>query len=204
MSGSTDETKKVGGGGILGDNDDDVYSLDLNSSGGDSKSASEYDSDSNGKGGGGRRGRGGGGRGGVSDGGGMNANDFGVARRETKAVGGLRWCVVFVLVVSMTLVAVTTYFYLREEEMSEFEEQFQGDSFKILSSLGASLDKAIAGVDAYVISMLSYAHETNQTWPFVTVPDFEARSEKFLALTRYERRIKISVSLSQGHCYLPI
>ena len=156
-------------GGTMFDEENDAYSVGLHSIN-DSKEASEYDTDSNGKSG--------------RDGAAGTGLEYEVGKRETKAVGGLRWCVFFVLVISMTLVAVTTYFYLRNEEIREFEEKFEGDSFKILSSLGASIDKAIAGVDAYVVTMLSYARETNQTWPFVTIPDFEARSAKFLALTR--------------------
>ena len=31
---------------------------------------------------------------------------------------------------------------------------------------------------------LSYARDHDQTWPFVTIPDFESRSQKFLSLTK--------------------
>jgi hypothetical protein len=83
----------------------------------------------------------------------------------------------------MILFALGTYFYTTNAETDEFEKQFNEDAIKVLQSLGESLDKAIAGVDAMVLNMLSYARDTNQTWPYVTIPDFEARSAKFLALT---------------------
>lgn len=78
-----------------------------------------------------------------------------LARRESSAVGSFRLLVILVLVVSTVVVAVLTYEYTRRSEEALFEETFKDDALKILESLGSSLDKAIAGVDAYVISMVS-------------------------------------------------
>jgi hypothetical protein len=107
-----------------------------------------------------------------------------LAKRETRAVLKSKLLVFGVLLASAILVAAMTYVYTSGAEQSEFETAFEQDARKVLESLGASLDKAIAGVDAYVITMLSYARDTNQTWPFVTIPDFEASSGKFLDLTK--------------------
>ncbi|KAL7572637.1 hypothetical protein ACA910_010388 [Epithemia clementina (nom. ined.)] len=107
-----------------------------------------------------------------------------IAKRETKQIFRLRVLVFSVLFLSMVLVSVVTYYYTSTNEQTGFEEAFKDNAGKVLQSLGASLDKALAGVDAFVVSMLSYARETNQTWPYVTIPDFEARSTKFLALTK--------------------
>jgi hypothetical protein len=106
-----------------------------------------------------------------------------LASRESKAVWHLRLLVFAVLLLTMVLFSLGTYFYTSNAETDEFEQQFHEDATKVLQSLGESLDKAIAGVDTMVLSMLSYARDTNQTWPYVTVPDFESRSAKFLALT---------------------
>ena len=78
-----------------------------------------------------------------------------LARRESSAVGSLRLLAILVLVVSTVGVAVLTYEYTRRSEEALFEESFNDDALKILESLGSSLDKAIARVDAYVISMVS-------------------------------------------------
>ncbi|KAL7569519.1 hypothetical protein ACA910_013893 [Epithemia clementina (nom. ined.)] len=107
-----------------------------------------------------------------------------IAKRETQQIFLLRVLVFSVLFLSMVLVSVLTYYYTSTNEQTDFEEAFQDNAGKVLQALGASLDKAIAGVDAFVTSILSHARDTNQTWPFVTVPDFEARSTKFLALTK--------------------
>lgn len=110
--------------------------------------------------------------------------EYGIGQRETKFVVRLRRLVCLVLVISMGLVAFVTYYYLSNSERDDFEQRYHENAHKVLATLGASLDKAIAGVDAFVIDMLSYARGTEQTWPFVTIPDFEARSAKFLSLTK--------------------
>ena len=78
-----------------------------------------------------------------------------LAGRETKAVWSLRLLVILVLVASTIGVAIVTYQYTRKVETALFEDTFEDDALKILESLGSSLDKAIAGIDAYVISMVS-------------------------------------------------
>ena len=78
-----------------------------------------------------------------------------LARRESSAVGSFRLLAILVLVVSTVVVAVLTYEYTRRSEEALFEENFKDDAVKILESLGSSLDKAIAGVNAYVNSMVS-------------------------------------------------
>ncbi|CAB9518478.1 Receptor-type guanylate cyclase gcy [Seminavis robusta] len=107
-----------------------------------------------------------------------------LGKRESKAVFSSKVLVFGVLLLSAVVVAVVTYKFTSQAEVNEFETAFEQDARKVLESLGASLDKAIAGVDAYVMTMLSYARDTNQTWPRVTIPDFEARSGKFLDLTK--------------------
>jgi len=107
-----------------------------------------------------------------------------VAHKENNAVWSLRLLVGGVLLLSMVLVGVGTYFYTNNTEVSAFEENFHEHAVKVLSALSESLHKTLGGVDTYVVSMMSYAKDTNSTWPFVTIPDFEARSEKVLAFTK--------------------
>ena len=92
-----------------------------------------------------------------------------LARRETKAVCGLRFLVFGVLICSMTTVAVLVFLSLRDAEQDAFEEQFQEDATKVLASLGLSLDLTLGGLDAFVVNMIAEAKASNQPWPFVTV-----------------------------------
>ena len=92
-----------------------------------------------------------------------------IAKRETKAVCGVRMLVFGVLLCSMTAVAVLVFYALRNSEQDSFEQQFYENADKILASLGLSLDLTLGGLDALVVNMVSEAKKTNQTWPFVTV-----------------------------------
>ena len=80
--------------------------------------------------------------------------------------------------------ATFTYIFTSKAEVAQFEQQFEEDAQKIMQSIGASVDSTIAAVDAFAIGLLSFARDTNQTWPFVTIPDLEARTSKVLALTK--------------------
>ena len=52
-----------------------------------------------------------------------------------------------------------------------------------MQGIGASLAYTLGGADAMVVSMGNYANANNQTWPFVTIPDFGVRADKIMGLT---------------------
>ncbi|KAL7564099.1 hypothetical protein ACA910_012376 [Epithemia clementina (nom. ined.)] len=106
-----------------------------------------------------------------------------LARRETKAVCGVRFLVFGVLLCSMMAVAILVFHQLRSNETNSFEKQFREDSSKVLASLGLSIDLTLGGLDALVVNMASEAKAYNQTWPFVTIPDFAVRAQKTKSLT---------------------
>jgi len=72
---------------------------------------------------------------------------------------------------------------LRILKKKNFEEQFLDDAHKVLEAVGSSLYLTLGAIDALVDSMISFAHYTNQTWPFVTIPDFAVRSAKIRSLS---------------------
>jgi hypothetical protein len=106
-----------------------------------------------------------------------------LANKETKMVGRLKIVVLLVLMFSAIGVALSVFFYVRNSELDAFEESFNSDGVKVLSSLGANLDLTMEAMDSFAVSILSYARETNQTWPFVTIPDFAIRAGKLLTLS---------------------
>jgi hypothetical protein len=106
-----------------------------------------------------------------------------LANKETKVVGRLKIVVLLVLMFSAVGVALSVFFYVRNSELDAFEESFNSDGVKVLSSLGANLDLTMEAMDSFAVSILSYARETNQTWPFVTIPDFAIRAGKLLTLS---------------------
>ena len=106
-----------------------------------------------------------------------------LANKETQTVGRLKIVVLLLLVFSAIGVALAVFYYVRNSELEDFEESFHGDAVKVLSSLGANLDLTMEAMDTFATSILSYARETNQSWPFVTVPDFAIRGAKLLSLS---------------------
>ena len=106
-----------------------------------------------------------------------------LAKRESKAVLGMRFLVFGVLIVSTIVVAVLVYYYTSNAARTQFETSFVMDAQKVLQGIGTSLAYTLGGTDAMVVNMVSYASATNQTWPFVTMPDFGVQADKFKGLT---------------------
>lgn len=96
----------------------------------------------------------------------------------------LRFLVLAVLVASTVLLALIVHRYLSNTEEEEFESEFQSDATKVFRSIGITLDQTLGAVDAMEVSMVSLAKTTNQSWPFVTIPDFAVRTAKTLRLAK--------------------
>jgi hypothetical protein len=106
-----------------------------------------------------------------------------IAKSETKNVGRLKVIVAFVLIASTIAVATIVYVYLSRSEETKFQDQFNDDGHKIFASIGASLDKTFGMMDNLAVMLVAHAKETNQTWPFVTLPNYGIRAAKLLLLT---------------------
>jgi hypothetical protein len=107
-----------------------------------------------------------------------------LAKKETAAVVRLKGIVVLVLVAFTALVSTVVYFYLSSSEQEQFESQYHDDARKVLQGMGISLDQTLGSFDGLAVALVSHARETNQSWPFVTVPDFAVRMSKLLPLTK--------------------
>ena len=107
-----------------------------------------------------------------------------IAKRETRIVTGLRFVVLTVLVTSTILLAWTVHSYLSNAEQDKFHGEFESDATKVLRSIGITLDQTLGAVDAMEVSIVSHAKATNQSYPFVTIPDFAVRAAKMRRLAR--------------------
>jgi class 3 adenylate cyclase len=107
-----------------------------------------------------------------------------IAREENAAVLTSRIIVLAVLVLSTSAVAFAVYYYINKTEQTDFESQFVGDSYKVFQALGSVLDLSLGTVDAFVVSMVSYASSSNSTWPFVTLPNHAVRVAKIRSLSK--------------------
>jgi hypothetical protein len=107
-----------------------------------------------------------------------------LASQETKAVRRLKVSVIFSLLLSMIAVAFTAYYLTSQQEEDQFKDAYYGDAHKVMSAMGENLERTLQAADAFVSSMASHAQVSNQTWPFVVIPDFAVRAEKVRELSK--------------------
>ena len=72
-----------------------------------------------------------------------------------------RLLVLAVLLISMIGVALTVHIYVSSSEKRAFEDQFRENATKVLDAIGISFDTSLGAVDAFVISLVSYARYSN-------------------------------------------
>jgi hypothetical protein len=105
-----------------------------------------------------------------------------LASKETRAVTRLKFLVFGSLFCSMVAVALSAYFLTAQGERRNFEMQFYDDAYKILGNMGQNLQRTMEVSDAFITSITSYAAHTNQTWPYVVIPDYSVTAEKIRSL----------------------
>ena len=106
-----------------------------------------------------------------------------ISKKETKDVLHLKLLVLFILVVAASTIASCVYIYITRNETSQFESKFHNDADKISVAVGSSLHRTLGLLDSLSVTYVSYARNQNDSWPFVTLPDFGARMAKLLPLT---------------------
>jgi hypothetical protein len=105
-----------------------------------------------------------------------------LASNETRVVTKLKLLVFGSLFFSMVAVVLGAYYLTLQAEITSFELHFHDDANKILGNIGQNLQRSMEASDAFITSITSYAANTNQTWPFVVIPDFSVRAEKIRSL----------------------
>jgi hypothetical protein len=98
-----------------------------------------------------------------------------LARKETKAVNVLRVIVLVLLLVTATLTSVGVYLYTSNEEKHNFEVEYQANAERIIESFHDAVARRLGAINSMATAITSYALDTNQTFPFVTIPHFEIR-----------------------------
>jgi hypothetical protein len=106
-----------------------------------------------------------------------------ISKNATKNVLHLKILVIIILLVSATTLAVCAYSYTKKSENKQFESKFGYDAHKVLDAVGSSLDKTLGLMDSLAVTLVSYAKDKNDKWPFVTLPDFGPRMAKLLPQT---------------------
>jgi hypothetical protein len=98
-----------------------------------------------------------------------------LARRETKIVSALRVLVLVLLLVTATLTSIGVYFHTSNEETQMFESTYQANTERIVESFHDALEHRLGAIDSMATAITSYSLDAKQTFPFVTIPNFEIR-----------------------------
>jgi hypothetical protein len=98
-----------------------------------------------------------------------------LARRETKAVNMLRALVLVLLFVAATITSVGVYLYTSNDETQKFESGYQANAQRIVESFHDAVERRLGAINSMATAITSYSLDTKQTFPFVTIPDFEKR-----------------------------
>ena len=106
-----------------------------------------------------------------------------ISKKATKNVFHMKILVIAILIVSASSLAACAFSFIRKSETKQFESKFGYDAQKVLEAIGSSLDRTLGLMDGLAVTLVSYARDKNDTWPFVTLPDFGPRMAKLLPQT---------------------
>ena len=67
--------------------------------------------------------------------------------------------------------------------MSKFRDNFTSDAIKIFEAIGSGIESSFAVLDLMSTTLVSHAQAANETWPFVTLPNYANRASKTLAIS---------------------
>lgn len=106
-----------------------------------------------------------------------------LSRAESRKIFGVKLIVLFVLTLFAILTGWLVYYSTHKTERIQFEEKFKDDAFKLLDSVGKTLDMTFGATTVMATSLASEAKTTNQSWPFVTINDYAVRCVRLLSMT---------------------
>ena len=114
-------------------------------------------------------------------------NHISVAEKEQKWVNRSKVLVILVLLVAVAATASSIFLILRNEEEQDFQAQFQNYANQIIAVSQSNALSSFEMIESFSVSITSYASDTEQTWPYVTIPDFAARVDRVVAQSHASR-----------------
>jgi len=100
-----------------------------------------------------------------------------MATKETTAVIWQRALVLVVLLIAAVAVLVTVWLISSLLEKEDFKDNFEGAATKLLDSFQQIVKQKVGVIAALSgVSYTSYARSRNDTWPLVTINDFQQRA----------------------------
>lgn len=107
-----------------------------------------------------------------------------MAEPETIAVRILRVITLLVMVGATVAVSVYVYVFMKNNEEEALEENFYDLANRLVDGFHANAALRVQTLDMLGISLTSSAIASNQTWPYCTFDDFEARATAARAIIK--------------------
>jgi hypothetical protein len=101
-------------------------------------------------------------------------NEF--SKKESVAVNRLRLLVFGVIMVAAVSISAIVYIITKDGEDKEFESQFHGMSEQLVSTFEGIISYRISVLGGLRVSAISHAMDNNNSWPFVTLSNFQQRA----------------------------
>jgi hypothetical protein len=98
-----------------------------------------------------------------------------LTRRETKAVNVLRALVLVLLFVTAFIASTGAYLYTANDENQKFEADYQANAERIIDSFYDAVVRRLGAINSMATTITSHALDTEQKFPWVTIPNFEIR-----------------------------
>ena len=98
-----------------------------------------------------------------------------LAREETKAVSCLRYILLLLLICTAVGVALATYYYSRNVEEESFQAEFASVAVVTLRSFIEAVEGRLGALDSVSADITSQALKNGDTFPNVTIADFEVK-----------------------------
>lgn len=97
-------------------------------------------------------------------------------QKETKNVFRLRLLVLTVLFLAAGAVSCVVFITTRGGQSNEFKNQYYSTANKVLDTFDGIVTKRLDAVNALAVAVTSHSADTNATWPFLTVSNFQQKS----------------------------
>ena len=107
-----------------------------------------------------------------------------VANGANQMVLVARTIVAFILIIAIGAVGLAMNSWISTNEINNFKESFHSDATKIINNIDQTIHETLDAADSFVIDAVSIARETDQEWPYVTIPSFAVKTSKVLQQTK--------------------
>jgi hypothetical protein len=106
-----------------------------------------------------------------------------IAQKESREVRRYKIIVLIMIFGTSLVVAVFVRYFIQWCERINFEDHFKESAAIVLEGVGNSITRTLIPLDSISISTVSYARALNNTWPYVTVPNYAIQMAKAMPLT---------------------